>query len=495
VTLPAQRDNLAFGSWRGKSSMAGATVVLVVFLQISFIVRALLRAGFTPSARLAWVTVISALPGVGIAAYFLFGEIRLERAKRERMREVRNQLLAAQASSPDLPLTLQGPARPSFAAGHATSGFIPVAGNRLTLLPEGDAMMDDMFTAIDSAQDHVHVLFYIWLPDTTGTRMADCLCRAARRGVACRVLVDDHGARHLIRSPLWRRMQGAGVALERAAPVGNPFISLLFRRLDLRNHRKIVVVDNRLSWVGSRNCADEAFAIKPRFAPWVDILMRLEGPVVRQQQAVFLHDWMTHHSEDLSALLAEDAPEPQAGSVITQVIASGPDDVYTTPSDALRAMIYAATERVVLTTPYYVPDMALHTAICSAAERGVQVDLILPARNDSLIVGAASESLYPDLLRAGVRIHLFEGGLIHSKIVTVDGLFGMIGTANLDHRSFDLNYENSLLFQCSDVTAALDARQQSYIERAHVIDNFDVMGWSMLRRLRNNTIALASPLL
>ncbi len=475
--------------------MAGATVVLVVVLQVGFIIRALLRAGLTPSARLAWVTVISALPGVGIAAYFLFGEIRLERAKRERMREVRNQLLAAQASSPDLPLTLQGPARPSFAAGHATSGFTPVAGNRLTLLPEGDEMMEDMFTAIDGAEDHVHVLFYIWLPDTTGTRMVDSLCHAARRGVACRVLVDDHGARHLIRSPLWQRMQGAGVALERAAPVGNPLVSLLLRRLGLRNHRKIVVVDNRISWVGSRNCADAAFAIKPRFAPWVDILMRLEGPVVRQQQAVFLHDWMTHHAEDLSALLSADATDPNAGTVITQVIAPGPDDVYTTPSDALRAMIYAATERLLLTTPYYVPDQALHTALCSAAERGVQVDLILPARNDSLIVGAASESLYPDLLRAGVRIHLFKDGLIHSKIVTVDGLFGMIGTANLDHRSFDLNYENSLLFQCREVTAVLDARQQSYITRARTIEGTEVLQWSTLRRLRNNTVALASPLL
>lgn len=475
--------------------MAGAAVGLVVIAQIGFIIRALLRAGLTPSARLAWVTVISVLPGVGIAAYFLFGEIRLERAKREQMREVRSLLLAAHDRQPVERLDVTGPARPAFAAGHATSGFLPVAGNRLTLLAEGDAMMEDILDAIEAAQDHVHVLFYIWLPDHIGTRMAEALCRAARRGVACRVLVDDHGSRHLIRSSLWRQMQGAGVAVERAAPVGNPFISLLFKRLDLRNHRKIVVVDNRLSWVGSRNCADAAFAIKPKFAPWVDILMRLEGPAVRQQQAVFLQDWMTHHSEDLSPLLTAHLAPEGAGPVVAQVIASGPDDVYTTPSDALRAMFYAATGRLSVTTPYYVPDMALHTALCSAAERGVQVDLVLPARNDSRIVGAASESLYPDLLRAGVQIYLYQGGLIHSKIVTVDGLFGMVGTANLDHRSFDLNYENSLLFQCPQAVADLDARQQSYRTRATRIDRADVAGWSTLRRLRNNTVALASPLL
>ncbi len=475
--------------------MTGLAVGLVLALQVGFIIRALLRDGLTPSARLAWVTVISVLPIVGIGAYFLFGEIRLERAKRERMREVRNILLAAHDRQPTTRLDIDGPARPAFAAGHATSGFLPVGGNRLTLLPEGDAMMADMLDAIDAARDHVHVLFYIWLTDETGTRMAEALCRAARRGVSCRVLVDDHGARHLIRSALWRQMQGAGVALDRAAPVGNPLVGLLFKRLDLRNHRKIVVVDNSLSWVGSRNCADAAFAIKPRFAPWVDILIRLEGPVVRQQQAVFLQDWMTHHSEDLRHLMTEHLVQDGPDGVVAQVIASGPDDIYTTPSDALRAMFYAATDRLRVTTPYYVPDMALHTALCSAAERGVQVELVLPARNDSLIVGAASESLFPDLLRAGVKLYLFEGGLIHSKIVTVDGLFGMVGTANLDHRSFDLNYENSLLFQCREAVADLDARQKSYRDRARRIARADVEGWSTLRRLRNNTVALASPLL
>ncbi len=472
--------------------MAGATVVIVVILQIGFIIRALLRAGLTPPARLAWIAVISALPGLGIGAYFLFGEVRLERAKRERMREVRSQLLAAHPL--ERTLDVDGPARPAFAAGHSISGFHPLPGNRLTLLPEGDAMMEDVLAAIEAAEHHVHVLFYIWLPDTTGTRMAAALCAAARRGVACRVLVDDHGARRMIRSSLWRQMEGAGVALERAAPVGNPLISLLFKRIDLRNHRKIVVVDNRLSWVTSRNCADAAFAIKPRFAPWVDIMVRLEGPAVRQQQAVFLHDWMTHHAEDLSALLQGDRPS-RPGLVTAQVIASGPDDIFTTPSDVLRAMMYAATERLVVTTPYYVPDHALHKALSAAAERGVCVDLILPARNDSLIVGAASESLLPDLLRAGVRIHLFEGGLIHSKIATVDGAFGMIGTANLDHRSFDLNYENALLYHCDSFTATLDARQQSYIDRARPLTRDEVARWSLLRRLRNNTVALASPLL
>ena len=475
--------------------MPSVWVILVFMAQATFMARALLRPGLTPSARLAWVTIILALPGVGLVAYFLFGEIRMVRAQRERIREIRNHLNTAQIARGGPRAQIGGPAFPAFAAGEATSQFPPVAGNRLTLLPEGDAMMDDMIAAIDAARDHVHVLFYIWLPDQTGTRMAQALCAAARRGVTCRVLVDDHGARRLIRSSLWRQMGAAGVALDRAAPLGNPVVSLLFGRIDLRNHRKIVVVDNRLSWVGSRNCADAAFAIKRRFAPWVDILVRLEGPVVRQQQGVFVHDWMTHHAEDLGALLSGPMADNPPGAVVAQVISSGPDDVLTTPSDALCAMIYAATERLTMTTPYYVPDQSLHVAICSAAERGVAVDLVLPARNDSAIVGAASESLMPELLHAGVRVHLFAPGLIHSKIVTVDGQFAMLGTANLDHRSFDLNYENSLLLVCPDFTAELDARQKSYIRRATPMDRATVAAWPLWRRLRNNVIALASPLL
>ena len=474
--------------------MTLALVTLGYLLQLAIIARALLRERMTPTVRLGWVMVIAALPGVGIVAYLMFGEVRLHRASRQRMAEVRARIGAVSSAGRSRAVTVDGSAAPVFASGAVPSDFAPVGGNRAELLPEGDAMMDDPIAGIEAARDHVHVLFYIWLPDVTGTAMAEALMRASARGVACRVLVDDHGARHLIRSVLWTRMRDAGVQLVKAAPVGNPLVSFLFQRLDLRNHRKIIVIDNRLTWCGSRNCADAAFRIKAKYAPWVDILLRFEGPVVRQQQAVFLQDWMTHHHEDLSHLLAQEVPETEGGFV-AQVIASGPDDMDTGPSDTICAMIYAAREQIFLTTPYYVPDMELHGAICAAARRGVAVTLIVPARNDSWIIAAASESLYPQLLRAGVRIMAFEPGLIHSKIVTVDGRLALIGSSNLDHRSFDLNYENCILLSDPELTGALDARQRSYIDRAREVPAAQVAEWSVLRRLRNNTVALASPLL
>lgn len=455
--------------------------------------RVLLRDRMEPVVRLAWVMVVAVVPVAGLLAYLLFGEVRVRRADRGRRRDIERQMLAAWGAGSARAL-LPEVAIPAFAMGQATSGMGPVGGNRAVMLPEDDTALDDLIAHIDGAVSTVHLLFYIWLPDVSGTKMAEAVIRAAGRGVTCRVLVDDVGSRRLTRSPLWRRMAEAGVHLALALPVGNPLIEMLYKRLDLRNHRKIMVVDNRVTWTGSRNCADAAFAIKPRFAPWVDVLMRVEGPVVRQFQAVFLRDWMMH-ADDLPADLLGHPPDPVEDGFPALVVASGPDQSTSGMSETLCALLYAATDRVMITTPYFLPDPALQEAICAVARRGVETTLILPERNDSRIIAAASEGLFATMLRSGVRIHLFRPGLLHAKILTVDGGFAMIGSANLDRRSFDLNYECNLLISSPAVTGQLDLRQTSYLERARPLELAEVEGWSALRRIRNNAMALAGPLL
>lgn len=468
-------------------------VVLHYMVTALVIWRVLLRDALLPPVRLAWVMVVGLLPVLGPLGYLMFGEVRMRRTDRRRARDVERRLRAVwdpdEAHAPIPPKV-----EPAFAMGRATSDFPPVGGNRATMLPEDDSAIDDMIARVDAARDHVHALFYIWLPDRSGTRMAEAVMAAARRGVAVRVLVDDLGSRRLIRSDLWRRMQAAGVTCRIALPIGNPLVETLYRRLDLRNHRKILVIDNAVTWAGSRNCADAAFAIKPRFAPWVDVLMRIEGPVVRQFQVVFLSDWMTHGDEDLSHLLAT-APDPLPDGFTGQVVASGPDQTQSGMSETLSAMLYAAHDRVIVTTPYFLPDAALHEALCACARRGVETTLILPERNDSAIVAAASEGLYLSLLRSGVRLHLFRGGLLHAKIIAVDGHFAMLGSTNLDRRSFDLNYECNLLLYSTAVTAELEARMATYLARAREVTMAEVRGWSALRRIRNNAVALAGPLL
>jgi cardiolipin synthase len=471
-------------------------LVLLYAAQLAIILRVLLRTGILPTVRLGWVMVIGLVPLLGIALYLFFGEIRLARNKAQRISVVRARFAGLMSHGPADTASPDGMALPVFATGAATSGFPPVPGNVARMLPEGDAQFDDLIAEIAAATDTVHIVFYIWLPDTVGTRLANAVCDAARRGVAARILVDDLGSRPLIRSPLWAQMEQAGVQLARAFPLGNPAVSVLFQRLDLRNHRKIAVVDNRVTWCGSRNAADAAFLPKARFGPWVDILMRIEGPLVRQMQAVFLQDWLLYADGDdhLSDLVAGAHP-PIPGGFTGQVIATGPDQSATGLSDTMCALLYGARDHVNVTTPYYVPDQQTQAALCAAALRGVKVTMILPARNDNWIVGAASESHYDELLLCGVRIHAFTPGLLHSKIMTVDGRLALIGSTNMDRRSFNLNYENSMLIDSVDVTAELDAVQQGYIDRATEISLSQVQGWGPLRRIRNNSVALAEPLL
>ncbi|WP_246184968.1 cardiolipin synthase [Paracoccus aestuariivivens] len=457
-------------------------------------VRVLLRPRLEPTVRLSWILVIELVPLVGIIAYVLFGEIRARGAEVETMVNVRSRLSGLWRPNPEQVREPPDFAAPLIAANRATTGFVAVPGNRATLLAEDDSSITDLVSAIDGARNHVHVLFYIWLDDVSGRAVADALIRAAHRGVKVRAVIDAFGSRAFGRSDAWRRMQAAGVECVEALPLGLPVIGALIHRMDLRNHRKIVVIDHVLGFTGSRNCADGAFAVKPRFAPWVDVLLRIEGPVVRQMQAVFLQDWMNYTGEDLGQLLLTSPSVLDQGD-IAQVVATGPDDRQGTLSDCMATMIHAARERLVITTPYYVPDSSLDSAIRTAARRGVDVTMILPARNDSLVVQATSEGFYYGLVSSGVKLMLFKEGLLHAKIITADGRMAMLGSANMDRRSFELNYEMNMLFLGEELTRDLDVRQESYIARAESITISEIRAWSLWRRLRNNLLALAAPIL
>ncbi|WP_232419289.1 cardiolipin synthase [Paracoccus sp. N5] len=457
-------------------------------------VRVLLRPRLEPTVRLSWILVIELVPLVGIVAYILFGEIRLRGAEVETMASVRSRLSGLWQPSPEAVRQPPKFAAPVIAANRATTGFGAVAGNRATLLAEDDSAIADLVAAIDGAREHLHMLFYIWLDDAAGRSVAEAAIRAAGRGVKVRAVIDAFGSRAFGRSEAWAAMRAAGCECVEALPMGLPLLGALFQRMDLRNHRKIVVIDHLLGFTGSRNCSDRAFAIKPRFAPWIDVFLRIEGPVVRQMQAVFLQDWMSYTGEDLGDMLRM-VPPVMAPGVIGQVVATGPDDRQGSLSDCMATMIYAARKRLVITTPYYVPDASLDSAIRTAARRGVDVTMIVPAINDSLVVQATSEGFYYGLVSAGVKLMLFQGGLLHAKIITADGEMAMIGSANMDRRSFQLNYEMNMLLVGPEVTGMLDERQESYIARATPITLAEIRAWPLRRRLRNNLLALAAPIL
>ena len=471
-------------------------VPLVIWLMV--MARAVLRPHREPSSRVAWVAVIAALPGLGMFIYLLLGETSIGRRRIARSREVLASLPPAAPSSfesdPRHHPSIPDRCTPLFRQGESVNGFRPVGGNTAELMTDSNSGIDAMVADMDAATDHIHLIFYIWLGDNNGLKVVEALKRAAVRGVACRAMADGLGSRTMIRSRHWKEMREAGVQLGVALPIGNPLLRPFYGRIDLRNHRKIVVIDDWITYCGSQNCADPEFRVKPKFAPWVDALIRFEGPVARQNQHIFISDWMACSEEDIRSIL--EAPIKTDGEGFpAQVIATGPTVRNSAMPETFETLMHAARNKLVITTPYYVPDESMQGALIAAAHRGVETTIIFPARNDSWQVAAASHSYYLELVKAGVNIHEYVGGLLHTKSMTVDDDITLIGSANMDRRSFDLNYENNILLCDAELTAAVRGRQEQYLASSNPVTLDDIEAWSVLRRFWNNLMGMLGPVL
>jgi len=473
-------------------------VLVPLLLWLAVLARAVLRPHREPASRVAWVAVIAALPGVGMFIYLLLGETSIGRRRVARAREVLASL------PPAAPLSFENDPRhhPAisdrcarlFQQGESVNGFRPVGGNTAELMADSNAGIDAMVADMDAASDHIHLIFYIWLEDNNGLKVVEALKRAAVRGVACRAMADGLGSRAMIRSKHWKEMREAGVRVAVALPIGNPLLRPFHGRIDLRNHRKIVVIDDRITYCGSQNCADPEFRVKPKFAPWVDALIRFEGPIARQNQHIFIGDWMTFFKEDIRSIL--EAPMVAGGEGFpAQVIATGPTVRNSAMPETFETLMHAARKKLVITTPYYVPDESMQGALCAAAHRGVETTIIFPARNDSWQVAAASRSYYLELVKAGVNIYEYVGGLLHTKSMTIDDDITLIGSANMDRRSFDLNYENNILFCDVELTAAVRGRQQQYLASSNLVSRGEIETWSVFRRFWNNLLGMLGPVL
>jgi cardiolipin synthase len=484
--------------WGTLVNYAWMILAVHVAIEVALVIRVMLRPHRDPASRIAWVVVITAIPVLGMLAYLLLGETNIGRRRVAHLRQVLDRMpdVASCEAGGEANILAEVPEayEQLCRVGRSISGFEPVGGNSARLLADSNATIDAMVDDIDAARDHVHLLFYIWLPDNNGCKIVESLKRAAGRGVKCRAMVDSLGSRLMTHSEHWQAMRAAGVHVAEALPIGNPLFRPLHGRIDLRNHRKIVVIDGDITYCGSQNCADPEFRVKAKYAPWVDAVMRFQGPIARQNQHLFASDWMAYTNEDLDDLLRQPISSPQPGFT-AQVVGTGPTYRYSAMPEMFEALIYAARKELVISTPYYVPDEAMQNAICASAYRGVETTIIFPAKNDSWIVGGASRSYYADLLDAGVTIYEYVGGLLHTKSLTLDGEVALIGSANMDRRSFDLNYENNILLFDAELTATLRERQLQYIKKSTLVTREIVASWSLSQRLWNNTLATLGPVL
>ena len=471
--------------------MASALVIIHALIFLLMVAHALARPDLNSTTRVAWIFTLLIMPIGGVVLYFIFGEIRFNGpvGKAHRAAEDATRHLAEASGEPH-DLAAQGPA-----SGFATiiNGFGVTRGNRAELLDSPHVQRTRLIDDIDAAKDFINVFYYIWLDDNTGRSVAAALIRAARRGLTVRAGVDAIGSRDFLHSQTWQEMKDAGIETQVALPLGNPLITIYTRRPDLRNHRKITVIDGRICHCGSQNCADYEFRVKAKYAPWVDMMVRFEGPVARQMDLLFAQCWFEDRPIDLAPWTYE--VEGFADGIAAQVIGTGPTISKGVTAQLITRIIGEARREIIITTPYFAPGEVVVDAIMGAALAGVRVILIVPRRNDSGFVGPASRSYYPILTEAGVEIAEFNGGLMHTKTLTVDGELTFMGATNLDIRSLDLNFENDILLRDEKLTGEIRNRQMEYYADSTLIDPAVVKEWPVWKRIWHNSFVSIIPLI
>ncbi len=446
----------------------------------------------------AWIAAMFMMPLVGAVMYLMFGERRLgrrrvaQRASCEAALEQWQRTLNETSGGGQLHESGTGGQLPRLA--QSLLGLPPQPGNRLELLDDFNAVFDAMVADIDAAQQRCELCFYIWHGAGRTLDIVDALVRAAGRGVVCRVIADDLGSRAFLAGPHAARLRAAGVFVRAALPTGR--LPDLLWRADLRNHRKIAVFDDRIGYTGSQNLADPRdFHQDAGAGRWIDAMVRMRGPAVAALAGVFALDWAVEGSEAFVA-----PPDPHADAIhpdgaMVQVAPSGPAVNPGALLPLLLTAIYAARSEIVMTTPYFVPDEAIITALLSAARRGVAVTLVVPARNDSRLVRYASVAYFEELLSTGVHIALFDGGLLHTKSLAIDGRSAIFGSMNLDMRSIWLNFEVSLFVYDEGFTAKLRALQDRYIAQSRFMDARAWQQRPRWRKFAEDIARLLGPLL
>ena len=451
------------------------------------------------TVSLAWLILVFFLPLVGAAAFFVLGEKRLGRKYTERTRAIKARYHSwLHDLPPEIhsdPQGLSPEARALCRLAENAVNIPALCGNQLELLDAAEPILRAMISDIERAEKFCHLEFYIWTEGGLADEVGAALLRAAGRGVTCRVLLDAVGSAKFLKSRLLEQLKTGGVDVAFALPVSA--ISLFRVRPDLRLHRKIVVIDDTAAYTGSFNLVDPRFFKQGAgVGEWVDAMVRLEGPGVLALNALFRWDWEVETGRDLNFDEKGDSfSVRRPGETDVQLIPSGPGSTGSNIYQLLLMSIYSARREIVITTPYFVPDEAVSTALLTAAERGVKVTVIMPERNDSRLVHYTCRSYFDDMLAAGIQIFGFKGGLLHTKSVVIDRQVALFGSVNLDVRSFWLDFEVTLGVYNPDFAERLLALQDRYIEDSKPVNLQTWQQRSGRERFVENLARLASPLL
>lgn len=363
------------------------------------------------------------------------------------------------------------------------------AGNTLKILVNGEEKFPELLACMEAAQHHIHIEYYIYEQDEIGTRIIELLIKKAKQGVEVRFIYDDFGSPG-IKKKLEKRMRDAGIEVY---PFYKVHFYLLANRINYRNHRKMVIIDGQTGFTGGINVSDKYINDKPGSLFWRDTHLRIDGPGVYYLQYLFIADWNFCSSRQLALKPQYFKQELPKGDKFVQIVASGPDSMQPSVMFSILEAIYLAKEEILITTPYFIPGENIMDALRIAASSGVLVKLLVPGISDSSFVNAASKDHYFDLLKAGVEIYQYQKGFVHAKTLVTDGKLSMIGTANMDHRSFELNFEvNAIVYDAAFSKQLRGIFFEDLKEAAKINpDQWFKRAWS--NRLLERTARLFSP--
>lgn len=453
--------------------LPGWLVLLLTFvdLVIRVIAVGVIPGNRRPTTAMAWLLGIFFVPFLGIILFLLFGNFKLSARRRQQQAQVNERVRAGTSALADVESSYQGPEWVKSAGElNQRLGSLPmVDGNKVELIPGYPDSIQAMTVAVRNAKRYVNAEFYIMSSDHVTDDLLTAMEEAAERGVEVRVLFDHigtlrvRGYRNLL-----KRLRSGKIQWKRMLPLLPTHGQ--WRRPDLRNHRKIMVVDGLVAFSGSQNLIEPSYnnpKHKKVGREWVELMARLEGPIVTTLNVVFATDWLSETDESLEDQLRIEA-DWAPGNVTAQVVPSGPGFSTENNLRLFNTLIYSAQQRISICSPYFVPDDSLLYAITTAAQRGVDVELFVSEKGDQFLVHHAQRSYYEALLEAGVRIYLYKAPFVlHAKHFTIDDEVAVLGSSNMDMRSFSLNMEVSVMLLGADIVEKMRAVENTYRDISH----------------------------
>lgn len=477
--------------------VAGKIVTIIFTLTIIFVAVVIILENRNPSKTLAWLLVLLFLPVLGLILYLLFG-INFRKRKLVKKKEIEffdswfyviNEKTQPAQGDYSFSNLSYGKRLVSLLLKNSNSPF--TVNNRAKVLTDGEEKFSEIIQDLKSAQDHIHLEYFIVRDDIIGRRIQKILIEKAKEGVAVRLIYDGVGSRSLGISYLFE-LKNAGVEVVCFLPVVLPFFH---SKMNFRNHRKIIIVDGKIGFVGGLNIGDEYLGISSRFVYWRDTHLKLEGESVYLLQNIFIQDWSFAGGNEIKDREKYFPPLNHYGSTAVQIAASGPDSDWETILQAYFTLISSAEKKIYITTPYFIPDESILMALKTAALSGVDVKLIVPGKPDKRIVYWASHSYFDDLLAAGVKIYKYYKGFIHAKVLLVDDIVSSIGTANMNSRSFQLDFEINALIYDKEIYKRLEDDFVKDLKYCKELTLEDYRSRSLITRFNESWSRLFSPLI